>query len=52
MDLVVNSADLDLAKNELAKEITEYAEDFYADFALWSAAPNKKTLSSVERNPE
>ena len=42
LDLAVNAPDEESARNALAKEIKEYAEDFYNDFALWSKAPNRK----------
>ena len=42
LDLTVNAEDESSAKQALAREIKEYAEDFYNDFALWSSAPNRK----------
>ncbi len=42
LDLAVNAPDEESARMALAKEIKEYAEDFYNDFALWSKAPNRK----------
>ena len=42
LDIAVNAGDEDSAKNALAREIKEYAEDFYKEFALWSSAPNRK----------
>lgn len=43
LDLVVNGADETEAKKELAAEIKDYAEDFYAEFPLWSSATNRKS---------
>jgi hypothetical protein len=42
IDLVVNGSDEDDSKQKLAKEILDYAEDFYSDFNYWSKAPNRK----------
>ena len=42
LDLAVNAPDEESARMALAKEIKEYAEVFYNDFALWSKAPNRK----------
>lgn len=40
--LVENAADEQTAVTALAKAILEYAVDFYNEFHIWSAAPNKK----------
>ncbi|MCR5791152.1 MAG: hypothetical protein K6G83_14820 [Lachnospiraceae bacterium] len=42
LDIVVNEADKKSAKSSLAKEILEYAEDYYEHFHIWSSAPNRK----------
>ena len=42
LDLVENGENEKEAVNILAKSILEYATDFYAEFNLWSSAPNKK----------
>lgn len=42
MDIVSHGADLKSAKNALAKDIIEYAEEYYAEFETYSAAPNRK----------
>ena len=42
LDLVVNETDKKAAKKALAREIREYAEDYYERFQLWSASPNRK----------
>ena len=42
LDLVVNEADKKTAKKALAREIREYAEDYYDQFHIWSASPNRK----------
>ena len=41
-DLVVNARDEQQAEMALVVEIKEYAEDYYAHYAAWSAAPNRK----------
>ena len=43
LDIVANGSSLKLAKQELAKNLLEYAEEFYQDFAFWSKAPNRKS---------
>jgi antitoxin YefM len=43
LDIVANGSTLKLAKQELAKNLLEYAEEFYQDFAFWSKAPNRKS---------
>lgn len=43
LDIVANGSTLKLAKQELAKNLFEYAEEFYQDFAFWSKAPNRKS---------
>lgn len=42
MDIISNGADLDTAKQNLASDIKEYAEEFYTEYPLWSSAPNRK----------
>jgi len=42
MDLVVNGATVEEAKEALTLEIIDYAEDYYNDFSIWSAAPNRQ----------
>jgi antitoxin YefM len=43
LDIVANGSTLKLAKQELVKNLLEYAEEFYQDFAFWSKAPNRKS---------
>ena len=42
-DIVVNDKDEYTAELTLARDIKEYAEDFYENFATWSIAPNRRT---------
>lgn len=42
MDIVSNGTDLEFAKRELAKDIIEYAEEYYSEFEMYSRAPNRK----------
>ena len=42
LDIVVNDVDEDSAKKRLAEYIKEYAEEFYAEYELWSKAPNRR----------
>ena len=42
LDLVENAPTLKEAKHMLAKSILEYATEFYEEFKVWSAAPNRK----------
>ena len=42
MDLVANGITEKDAKQNLAGEISEYAEEFYEDFHYWSSTPNRK----------
>lgn len=42
MDIVSHGTDLESAKRELAKDIIEYAEEYYAEFEAYSRAPNRK----------
>jgi hypothetical protein len=42
MDLAENGRTEEEARRLLGKSILEYAEDFYGDFNLYSAAPNRK----------
>ncbi len=43
MDIIANAPDEISAKRRLAAYIKEYAEEFYDEFPLWSAAPNRKS---------
>lgn len=43
LDLVVNAKDEEQAKNALASDIKEYAEDYYEHYAVWSVSPNRRT---------
>jgi hypothetical protein len=43
LDIVVNDVDEETAKIRLAEYIKEYAEDFYDEYPVWSAAPNRKS---------
>lgn len=42
IDLVANAPNFEEALEHLAVDLIEYAEDFYSEFAYWSAAPNRK----------
>lgn len=42
IDLVTNAATEEAAKLQLAEELTDYAEEYYSEFQLWSTAPNRK----------
>lgn len=42
IDLIENGSTLSEAKLKLAKEIKQYAEDFYENYNTWSTAPNRK----------
>ena len=42
IDLVENAPTENEAKLMLAKDILDYATDYYNDFAYWSSAPNRK----------
>ena len=42
IDLVENGADEQGVRLKLAKAIIDYSEDFYNEFHLWAAAPNRK----------
>lgn len=42
IDLAENAETEEAAREKLARSIIEYAEDFYKEFDLWSAAPNRK----------
>ena len=42
LDLVVNAPTHEAAKRAMANCISEYAEDYYEDFEMYSAAPNRK----------
>lgn len=42
LDLAVNGSDESDAKLLMAKEILDYANDFYNEFHYWSKAPNRR----------
>lgn len=42
IDLIENADNEEAAILALGKSILEYAQDFYNEFSLWSAAPNRK----------
>lgn len=42
MDLAENAENEASAKQKLAQSIMEYAEEYYDEFNLWNAAPNRK----------
>lgn len=42
LDLAESAKTESEARKLLGKSILDYAEDFYNEFALWSAAPNRK----------
>lgn len=42
LDLAENAPSEAEARELLGRSILDYAEDFYNEFALWSAAPNRK----------
>lgn len=42
IDLIENGKTEAEAKQELAKAIIDYAEDYYNQFSVWNAAPNRK----------
>jgi hypothetical protein len=42
IDLIENGKTEQEARVSLGKAILEYAEDFYKEFTVWSAAPNRK----------
>jgi hypothetical protein len=42
IDLVENGKTESEAKHSMGKAILDYAEDFYKDYKVWSAAPNRK----------
>ena len=41
-DLAANGEDLQAAKAKLARDIVEYAEEYYQEFELYSRAPNRR----------
>ena len=43
LDIVVNAPTLEQAKSQLAKDIIEYATEFYKEFDLWKRAPNRRS---------
>lgn len=43
LDIVSNGPDIAAAKKALVEEIMEYAEEYYAEYGLYSAAPNRKS---------
>jgi len=42
MDIVANGRDEPEAKERLAADIKEYADDYYRHYKRWSMAPNRK----------
>lgn len=42
LDLAANGEDLQAAKAALARDIVEYAEEYYQEFELYSRAPNRR----------
>ena len=42
IDLIDNAADEKEAVSAMKAAIMEYAEDYYEEFEVWSAAPNRK----------
>ena len=42
-DLVENGSTEEEAKSKMASGILEYAEDFYAEYEVWSIAPNRRS---------
>ena len=42
LDLAANGEDLPAAKAALARDIVEYAEEYYQEFELYSRAPNRR----------
>jgi hypothetical protein len=42
IDLAANGKDFDTAMENLVSDIKEYAEDYYKEFSVWYAAPNRK----------
>lgn len=42
IDIAVNGKNEEEALNLLAKDLLEYAQDFYNDFRYWYSAPNRK----------
>ena len=43
IDLIENASTEQDAKLSLAQAILQYAQDYYNEFQLWSAAPNRKS---------
>lgn len=43
IDLIENGASEQDARLKLAKEILEYSKEYYDNFQLWSAAPNRRS---------
>ncbi len=42
MDIVVNAPDEKEARDRLAVDIKEYAEEYYDNYSIWSVSPNRK----------
>ncbi len=42
IDLAANGKDFDVALDKLVSDVKEYAEDYYKEFSVWYAAPNRK----------
>lgn len=43
LDIVSNGPDIAAAKKALVEDIMEYAEEYYAEYELYSTAPNRKS---------
>ena len=43
IDLAANAPTEDEAKLLLAKDILDYANDYYSEFSYWSSAPNRRS---------
>lgn len=42
MDLMVNAGDIETLEFELARELSEYSEEYMNEFALYYGSPNRK----------
>ena len=47
LDLVVNAENMQEAKQALIDDLTEYAEEYYQNFELYSRAPNRREHLSL-----
>ena len=43
MDIVVNGATIEIARQRMGEAILEYAEEYYENYALYSHSPNRKS---------